>query len=54
MSLRGGSLPSIGREVEADLDAQGAAVIKRLLTPAECRELSSLYAARRPVPQLAS
>ena len=30
-------------EVEADLDAQGAAVIKRLLTPVECHELSSLY-----------
>jgi len=30
-------------EVEADLDAQGAAVVKRLLTPVECRELSSLY-----------
>jgi len=30
-------------EVEADLDAQGAAVIKRLLTPVECQELSSLY-----------
>jgi hypothetical protein len=29
--------------VEADLEAQGAAVIKRLLTPAECHELSSLY-----------
>ena len=24
-------------EVEADLDAQGAAVVKRLLTPVECR-----------------
>ena len=30
-------------DVEADLDAQGAAVVKRLLTPIECRELSSLY-----------
>lgn len=30
-------------EVEADLDAHGAAVIKRLLTPVECHELSSLY-----------
>src|SRR5258706_15051158 len=30
-------------EVEADLDAQGAAVIKGLLTPVECHELSSLY-----------
>ena len=29
--------------VEADLEAQGAAVIKRLLTPVECHELSSLY-----------
>src|ERR1700681_5122326 len=29
--------------VEADLEAQGAAVIKLLLTPAECHELSSLY-----------
>jgi hypothetical protein len=29
--------------VEADLDAQGAAVIKCLLTPLECHELSSLY-----------
>jgi hypothetical protein len=29
--------------VEADLEAQGAAVIKRLLTPAECHELSALY-----------
>jgi uncharacterized protein len=29
--------------VEADLEAQGAAVIERLLTPAECHELSSLY-----------
>jgi len=30
-------------EVEADLDAQGAAVVKRLLTPVECHQLSSLY-----------
>jgi len=30
-------------EVEADLDAQGAAVIKCFLTPVECHELSSLY-----------
>jgi hypothetical protein len=30
-------------EVEVDLDAQGAAVIKGLLTPVECHELSSLY-----------
>ncbi len=29
--------------VEADLDAQGAAVIKGLLAPVDCRELSSLY-----------
>ena len=29
--------------VEADLEAQGAAVIERLLTPAECHDLSSLY-----------
>ena len=29
--------------VEAELDAQGAAVIERLLTPAECLHLSSLY-----------
>jgi uncharacterized protein len=29
--------------VEADLEAQGAAVIKRLLNPVECHELSSLY-----------
>src|ERR1700694_1701431 len=29
--------------VEADLEAQGAAVIKRLLTPVECHELSALY-----------
>ena len=30
-------------EVEADLDAQGAAVIKGLLAPVDCHELSSLY-----------
>ena len=30
-------------EVEADLDAQGAAVIKGLLAPVDCYELSSLY-----------
>lgn len=30
-------------EVEADLDAQGAAVIKDLLAPVDCHELSSLY-----------
>jgi hypothetical protein len=30
-------------KVQADLDAQGAAVIQRLLTPAECREFASLY-----------
>ena len=30
-------------KVAADLDAQGAAVIERLLTPAECTGLSSLY-----------
>ena len=30
-------------KVEADLDAQGAAVIKRLLTSTECRDLASLY-----------
>src|ERR1700687_1077074 len=29
--------------VEADLEAQGAAVIKRLVTPVECHELSALY-----------
>ena len=29
--------------VEADLDAEGAAVIERLLTPAECRALAALY-----------
>jgi hypothetical protein len=29
--------------VGADLDAQGAAVIERLLTPAECRDLATLY-----------
>ncbi len=28
---------------EADLDAEGAAVIERLLTPAECRALAALY-----------
>ena len=39
-----GRVPAIEwSEVEADLDAQGAAVIKRLLTPVECHELSSLY-----------
>ena len=31
------------RQVGTDLDAQGAAVIDRLLTPAECRDLASLY-----------
>ena len=31
-------------KVGADLDAQGAAVIERLLTPAECGDLASLYA----------
>jgi len=30
-------------EVEADLDGQGAAVIKGLLAPVDCHELSSLY-----------
>ncbi len=30
-------------EVEADLDARGAAMIKGLLSPVECLELSSLY-----------
>jgi uncharacterized protein len=30
-------------KVEADLDAQGAAVIKRLLTPIECLALASMY-----------
>ena len=30
-------------DVEADLDAQGAAVIKGLLAPVDCHELSSLY-----------
>lgn len=30
-------------KVEADLDKQGAAVIERLLAPAECIHLSSLY-----------
>ena len=30
-------------DVEADLDAQGAAVIKGLLAPVDCYELSSLY-----------
>lgn len=30
-------------EVEAELDAQGAAVIKGLLAPVDCHELSSLY-----------
>ena len=30
-------------KVEADLDAQGAAVINRLLTSTECRDLASLY-----------
>jgi uncharacterized protein len=29
--------------VGADLEAQGAAVIERLITPAECRELAALY-----------
>jgi len=39
-----GRVAAIGwHTVEADLDAQGAAVIKRLLTPAECYELSLLY-----------
>jgi hypothetical protein len=30
-------------KVGADLDAHGAAVIEHLLTPAECRDLASLY-----------
>ncbi len=30
-------------KVEADLDAQGAAVIERLLAPRECRDLAALY-----------
>jgi hypothetical protein len=30
-------------KVDADLDGQGAAVIKRLLTPTECLDLASLY-----------
>src|SRR4051812_21660140 len=29
--------------VEAELDGQGAAVMERLLTSAECRDLASLY-----------
>ena len=29
--------------IAADLDAQGCAVLEKLLTPAECRTLSSLY-----------
>jgi len=35
------------RQVGTDLDAQGAAVIDRLLTPAECRDLASLYPATK-------
>jgi len=30
-------------QLGADLDAQGAAVIERLITPAECRALAALY-----------
>src|SRR5690349_23412834 len=30
-------------EAERDLDAQGCAVLKRLLTPDECRALTALY-----------
>jgi AraC-like DNA-binding protein len=36
---RGGRLDGVG----ADLDAQGAALIERLLTPDECRQLAALY-----------
>jgi hypothetical protein len=30
-------------QIGADLDAQGAALIERLITPAECRALAALY-----------
>jgi uncharacterized protein len=30
-------------QVDAELEAQGAAVIERLLTPAECGALAGLY-----------
>jgi hypothetical protein len=35
-------------KVEAELDAQGAAVTERLLTPAECHDLASLYPRDEP------
>ena len=39
-----GRIPAVDwRQVDRDLDAQGAAVIERLLTPDECRDLASLY-----------
>lgn len=36
------------RQVGADLDAQGAALIERLITPAECRALAALYPRDEP------
>ncbi len=55
MSPRGEALPDarsvderVGSvdwvRVSEDLDAQGCAVVERLLTPAECRDLAALYA----------
>jgi uncharacterized protein len=35
-------------QVGADLDAQGAALIERLITPAECRALAALYPRDEP------
>ena len=35
-------------QIGADLDAQGAALIERLITPAECRALAALYPRDEP------
>ncbi|MBA3598850.1 MAG: 2OG-Fe(II) oxygenase [Methylibium sp.] len=32
------------QRVAGDLDAEGSAIVERLITPAECRELAALYA----------
>jgi hypothetical protein len=37
------SMPSTGRRRPRDLDAQGCAVLKGLLSPDECRALAALY-----------